>query len=433
MHLLVRDGHSLDETEAAQDLGQSPADLVFLSFADSELAAAASAWTATAEPKPTLRLANLGRLRHPFSVDLYLEQVAAKARAVLVRILGGLEYWRYGAEELATLCREKKIALALLPGDPANRGEAPEDPRLAALSTIAEPNLAKLAAYLRAGGPANLAHALQLLAHCAGLAPAPLALPAHGFACWPIFVHSLKDPAAARFLQSLFAAVRPTVILNATGFSARHEDAASPLDAAGVPVLQVVLEGSARAGRPIAHHGRLVQGGRGKFRGAGIHAPCAPAGTRGRCACRPARCGLGAPCRNPACGAPHCGDSAVLSRRRRPGRLCRRARYLCELGNDSRNFGRSRLLRRSVFRLRACFSALPSPARAVACAGGIRAPVCRPGGLAAGGSAARLGRSCRRAGVPERLVLLSPGPVRQHPRGDSAGAQHGGDAQSGLS
>lgn len=293
MHLLVRDGHSLDETEAAQDLGQSPADLVFLSFADSELAAAAGAWTATAEPKPTLRLANLGRLRHPFSVDLYLEQVAAKARAVLVRILGGLEYWRYGAEELATLCREKKIALALLPGDPANRGEAPEDPRLAALSTIAEPNLAKLAAYLRAGGPANLAHALQLLAHCAGLAPAPLAPPAplpafgilsapadaasarkavilfyrshllagdtapiaalaqalaaHGFACWQIFVHSLKDPAAARFLQSLFAAVRPTVVLNATGFSARHEDAASPLDAAGVPVLQVVLAGSSRA------------------------------------------------------------------------------------------------------------------------------------------------------------------------------------------
>jgi cobaltochelatase CobN len=293
MHLLVRESHSLEETETAQDLGQSPAELVFLSFADSELAAAASAWTAIAAPKPSLRLANLGRLRHPFSVDLYLEQVAAQARAVLVRILGGLEYWRYGAEELAVLCRARGIALALLPGDPANQGEAPEDPRLGALSTIAEPHLAKLAAYLRAGGPTNLAHALQLLAHCAGLAPAPLAPPvplpafgilsapalsahtrtavilfyrshllagdtapiaalaqalaAQGFACWQVFIHSLKDPAAARFLQSFFAAARPKVILNATGFSARNEDAASPLDAADVPVLQVVLAGSSRA------------------------------------------------------------------------------------------------------------------------------------------------------------------------------------------
>ena len=67
--------------------------------------------------EPALRLAPLGQLRHPLSVDLYLEQTVAHARCVVLRLLGGLDYWRYGAEELAALCRARGIALAVLPGD----------------------------------------------------------------------------------------------------------------------------------------------------------------------------------------------------------------------------------------------------------------------------------------------------------------------------
>jgi cobaltochelatase CobN len=88
----------LDEAEAAVDLGQSRADLVFLSFSDSDLGALAATWSAQGEAAPSLRLANLSRLRHPMSVDLYVEQVIAGARCVVIRLLGGLDYWRYGAE-----------------------------------------------------------------------------------------------------------------------------------------------------------------------------------------------------------------------------------------------------------------------------------------------------------------------------------------------
>ncbi len=288
MHLLVRETQSLDAEAAAVDLGQTPADLVFLSFSDSDLGAAAAAWQAMGADRPSLRLANLARLLHPMSVDLYAERVVRRARAVVVRVLGGLDYWRYGAEELWALCRAEGIALALLPG------EARDDGRLAALSTVPAAMLARLDALLREGGVDNLGAALRLAAHLGGLgadprqAPMPLpgfgvhqfgvpadgplglavlvfyrsqllagdiaplavlaaALAARGFGVRALQVGSLKDRAAGAWVAARLAAWRPAVVLNATGFSARRDAGGSPLDAAGVPVLQLVLAGGAQA------------------------------------------------------------------------------------------------------------------------------------------------------------------------------------------
>jgi cobaltochelatase CobN len=280
MHLLVRETRSLDEAAQAVDLGQTGADVVVLSFSDADLGALAS----VASGGPSLRLANLARLRHPMSVDLYLEQTAQHARCVIVRLLGGLDYWRYGAEELASLCRARKIPLALLPGDGG------DDPALAALSTVAPEAYARLDACFRHGGPANMRRALMLAAHLAGVAPddgtvaepmdqhgihsldatvgralaaivfyrshlasgdiAPIdalaeALRARGLAVGTIFAASLKAPATAAFVAATLRDWQPAVVLNATGFSARQDDA-SPLDAAGAPVLQLVLSGSSR-------------------------------------------------------------------------------------------------------------------------------------------------------------------------------------------
>ena len=284
MHLLARDVSTLDENEAADDLGQTPAELVVLSFSDADLGALAGAWQGMTGA-PTLRLASLTRLRHPMSVDLYLEQVVAGARCVVIRLLGGLEYWRYGAEEVAALCRAEGIALALLPGDGG------DDPRLAALSTVAPDLLARLDACFRMGGPANMARALRLAALAGGLRAedagaaepvsqhgvhaldleegrpfaavvfyrshllssdtAPVtalteALRARGMAVGALYVASLKAPESAAFTAKVLRAWRPAVVVNATGFSARREKAGSPLDAPGVPVLQVVLAGSSR-------------------------------------------------------------------------------------------------------------------------------------------------------------------------------------------
>src|SRR6185436_17321927 len=96
----------------AVDLGQSPAEVVVLSFSDSDLSALAAAWQRDVDALPTLRLASLKQLRHPMSVDLYVESVIARARLVIVRCLGGLDYWRYGLERIADVARERGIQFA---------------------------------------------------------------------------------------------------------------------------------------------------------------------------------------------------------------------------------------------------------------------------------------------------------------------------------
>ena len=118
MHLIVREQSNLDDAAQAQDLGLSPADVVVLSFSDSDLNALAATW-ANWPPdnlgaRPSLRLASLQRLRHPMSVDLFLERTVSGSKAVLVRLLGGIEYWRYGLEELARACRDGGQLLALV-------------------------------------------------------------------------------------------------------------------------------------------------------------------------------------------------------------------------------------------------------------------------------------------------------------------------------
>src|SRR5215468_4048321 len=130
MHLLATSSTTLDDIVEPIDLGQTPGDLAVLSFADSDLASLAAAWAMERDVLPSLRLASLRDLRHPMSVDLWIDRVAAHAKVIIVRLLGGLDWWRYGVERLSALARDKGIALALLPG------EDRDDPRLAAMSTL---------------------------------------------------------------------------------------------------------------------------------------------------------------------------------------------------------------------------------------------------------------------------------------------------------
>jgi cobaltochelatase CobN len=287
MHLLFKERRGLDEAETANDLGHTPADLVLLSFFDADLGAAAQAWAAW-PGAPTLRLASLGRLRHPMSVDLYAEQVIAHAKAVIVHLHGGLDYWPYGAEELSAVCRAKGIPLALLAGDKGGR----PDERLNALSTAPADAVIDFDGYLREGGPENLGNALRLAAALGGLGSPPSvgpsvlaacgvfhrraieqahdkrplaiivfyrshlvsgdtapvealadALDARGLRSRILYVSSLKAPEAAAEMAACLTRERPAVVLNLTSFSARGVGG-SPLDVADAPVLQVSLAGS---------------------------------------------------------------------------------------------------------------------------------------------------------------------------------------------
>ncbi len=83
---------------------------------------------------------------------------------MLVRCLGGLDYWRYGLERLAAACRASGTKLAVLPGD-----DRP-DPRLAAFSTAPPALVEELDAYFRAGGVGNMLGLLRRIAGEIGFA-----------------------------------------------------------------------------------------------------------------------------------------------------------------------------------------------------------------------------------------------------------------------
>src|SRR5947207_7674840 len=134
MHLLATDPGIIADGAAAVDLGQTPADIIVLASADTEIALLAAAQArrrADIPGAPSLRLAPVMRLGHNLSVDLYMELVG-QARLVIARLLGGSAYWPYGVERLAETCAEHGIPLALLPGD-----DKP-DRELAQFSTLPE-------------------------------------------------------------------------------------------------------------------------------------------------------------------------------------------------------------------------------------------------------------------------------------------------------
>jgi cobaltochelatase CobN len=286
MHVPRIEVRTLDETVEAVDLGQTPADIVFLSFSDSDLNALARAYDALPEPKPTLRIASLAALRHPFSVDLYLERVCGRAKLVVARLLGGADYWRYGVDELRALARRSGVKLALLPGDRRR------DARLDEASTLEGGAVHRIWRYFDEGGPDNMAACLAFFASEIGGAvrappPAPVsvfgrfdgacfeagpgapralivfyrsiylandlspiealarALRKKGLTTTSVFVTSLKDEAALTPLRALLDGSRFDVVLNATAFSARLDDGeGTALDALDAPVMQVVLAGA---------------------------------------------------------------------------------------------------------------------------------------------------------------------------------------------
>ena len=297
MHLLAATPGAISDGSEAIDLRQTPAEIVVLSAADSDLAclAAAQKLLVAADPaRPSLRLASLLKLGHNYAVDLYLDTVLRQAKLIVARILGGRGYWTYGVERLIELARAQGIPLALLPGD-----DQP-DAELARGSTIDASAAHRLWRYLAEGGIAN---AEQFLRHCATLIgraadwrePAPVlraglywpgtslpnldalrrewqadapvaavifyralllagnlapvdaliaALKERGLNPLPLFVSSLKDTQATAILDAALEAAPPEIVLNATSFAvSTGAGEAGPFARFDCPVLQVIFAG----------------------------------------------------------------------------------------------------------------------------------------------------------------------------------------------
>ena len=331
MHVVFRESHGLEETETPFDLGQDPADLIVLSFSDSDLGAFTAGYERARKVgfHPTVRLANIIALKHPISVDTYAERSLSCAKAILVRLIGGEAYWPYGLATLQDLAQRNGTALAILPAD------GRPDPRLDELSTLPVSTLRRLQALCDEGGAVAAHAALAQLALAAGIYAAPVmgektvpqmgfydpergvisapgapdtrpgpdpgplpdtgaplvdggpgsspgrgsfasasppkgpvlvtfyrsyltsgdtapvdalihALRAAGFQAYGAFAPSLKAPGVADWLSAHLTAAPPVAIINATAFSARSDDGATPFDAGCCPVFQVALSTARR-------------------------------------------------------------------------------------------------------------------------------------------------------------------------------------------
>ncbi|MGY3345766.1 MULTISPECIES: cobaltochelatase subunit CobN [unclassified Bradyrhizobium] len=292
MHVVFRESRGLEETATPRDIGQDPADLVVLSFSDSDLAAFAAGWRRGRDSLPSLRLANLAELRHPLSVDTYIERTLSQARGILVRLIGGESYWPYGLAALQQLAKDRNIVLAVLPAD------GRDDIRLDAYSTLPVSTLRRLKVLCDTGGPVAAQAAIAQLALASGLYAGPVvgemtvpemgfydsargviaavpsggkpsalvtfyrsyltaadtgpidaliaALREKGFDAYGVFVTSLKAAGVADWLRDHLARNPPAAIVNATAFSARGDDGTTPFDAAPCPVFQVALSSAQR-------------------------------------------------------------------------------------------------------------------------------------------------------------------------------------------
>ncbi|MBT6430563.1 MAG: cobaltochelatase subunit CobN, partial [Rhodospirillaceae bacterium] len=162
MHLLAAKPGGISDGSEAVDLAQSPGDIVILSAADTDLQMLSAAYrrVGAMEDVPSLRLANLMNLSHNMSVDLYVGDIIGGARLVIIRLLGGVNYWPYGVEQVVDCCRREGIPLAIVPGD-----DQP-DAELHGLSTLPAESCHRIWQYFVHGGPDN---GVQLLNHAASL------------------------------------------------------------------------------------------------------------------------------------------------------------------------------------------------------------------------------------------------------------------------
>ena len=299
MHLLATRPGGYASGDGVVDLGQTPADVVILSAADTDLALLAEACERADASLPSLRLASLLALRSNASVDLYFDTVLERARVVVVAMMGGLSYWPYGVERLVEHARDSQLELVLVPGD-----DAP-DPELARLSTVGSADCQRIWRYLREGGPENASNLLQFLAARffargeipaaprvvprvslyhprVGLAElsdwqrewrdgAPVAalifyrahlqagnlaafdaliaqLTASGMNPLPISTSSLKDEGCRAAVEALLQRTAAEIVLNTTGFAISSFDGLAASARAGAlgldrPVLQVIMSG----------------------------------------------------------------------------------------------------------------------------------------------------------------------------------------------
>ena len=302
MHLVAATAGVIADGSEPVDPNQTPAEIVFLSAADSEIGALSAANALSASDPNFLRVGQLGWLTHPYATDLYIDKTAADSRLVIIRALGGLAYWQYVIGQFSERLRDRGQIFVALPGDDRS------DRDLMELSTVSADAWYALHGYCVEGGIGNYC---KLLDYCKYLlrrsdmpaAPVPFLragyywpgmpdatadiLESHwqqdqpvtaiifyrallqsgdldavdalircmakkGHNPLPLFITSTKDPVSIATIDRIFERSPPDIVLNSTNFAAGAPGLASGsrtptmLDKPGRPVLQAILATSDR-------------------------------------------------------------------------------------------------------------------------------------------------------------------------------------------
>src|SRR5919202_2707122 len=146
------------QAEGVIFIEQTPAPIVFLTAADTDIQTLAASTSQLPVGFPGLRVVNLLQLQQQLTIDTYAEDVLASAQIIILRLLGGRSYWSYGLEVVRETVQQTGAALFVLPGD-----DRP-DLDLVSHSTVSLTVVNQFWRYLTEGGVENFVNALKFIA-----------------------------------------------------------------------------------------------------------------------------------------------------------------------------------------------------------------------------------------------------------------------------
>ncbi|MEG3967330.1 cobaltochelatase subunit CobN [Microcoleus sp. T2B6] len=146
------------QSEGVIFIQQTPAPIVFISAADTDIQTLAAAASKMPANFPKVRAVNLLQLQQQLTIDTYAEEVLERAEVIILRLLGGRSYWSYGLEILRETVQKTNAALIVMPGE-----DSP-DPDLISHSNVSLSAVNKLWRYFTEGGVQNFVNALKFAA-----------------------------------------------------------------------------------------------------------------------------------------------------------------------------------------------------------------------------------------------------------------------------
>ncbi|MGD1805733.1 cobaltochelatase subunit CobN [Dapis sp. BLCC M126] len=170
------------QAEGVIFIEQTPAPIIFLTAADTDIQTLAAVVNKLPSDFPPVRVANLLQLQQQLTIDTYADDILSKAKVIIIRLLGGRSYWSYGLEVLLEVIEKGGAKLIVIPGD-----DRP-DPDLISHSNVSISLVNQFWKYLIEGGVNNFVNGLKFIANiCLGKSydfASPISVPRVGIYPW---------------------------------------------------------------------------------------------------------------------------------------------------------------------------------------------------------------------------------------------------------